>query len=55
MISSGGLSRETLWGRPARTIKVWSNTEPLTLHIEREIVPDANGKPARVIGYLEDP
>ncbi|MFR3091123.1 MAG: GGDEF domain-containing protein [Eggerthella lenta] len=51
------LSRETLWGRPAsRTIKVWSNTgEPLTLHIEREIVPDANGKPARVIGYLEDP
>ena len=51
------LSRETLWGRPAaRTIKVWSNTgEPLTLHIEREIVQDANGKPARVIGYLEDP
>ena len=51
------LSREALWGRPAaRTIKVWSSTdEPLTLHIEREIVPDANGEPARVIGYLEDP
>lgn len=51
------LSREAMWGRPAaRTIKVWSNTgEPLTLHIEREIVPNANGKPARVIGYLEDP
>lgn len=51
------LSREAMWGRPAaRTIKVWSNTgEPLTLHIEREIVPDASGDPARVIGYLEDP
>ena len=46
------LSRETLWGRPAaRTIKVWSNTgEPPTLHIEREIVQDANGQPARVLG-----
>lgn len=51
------LSREAMWGRPAsRTIKVWSHTgEPLTLHVEREIVPDAKGKPARVIGYLEDP
>lgn len=51
------LSRDVMWGRPStRTIKVWSSTgEPLTLHVEREIVPDANGKPARVIGYLEDP
>lgn len=51
------LSREALWGRPAaRTIKVWSDTdEPLTLHIERETVLGSDGKPARVIGYLEDP
>lgn len=51
------LSREALWGRPAaRTIKVWSSTgEPLTLHVEREIISDVDGKPARIIGYLEDP
>lgn len=51
------LSREALWGRPAvRTINVWSTTgEQLTLHIEREVIGGANGEPARVIGYLEDP
>lgn len=51
------LSREATWGRPsARTIKVWSDdNEPLTLRVEREVVRDAEGKPARVIGYLENP
>lgn len=51
------LSHEALWGRPAaRTVEAWSSTQdPITLHVEREIVPDANGKPARMIGYLGNP